>query len=178
MRGVDGDARLDEAKAVPAGVDDDVGAEAGADHGDTLGSSLQQVGQELELPVLAETVLPGGQRLNVWPAGSSEEVRDDAGQSQLLRHGLAILLGPPGVRTEDIVAPHQPFPTQRGTKPERASRDWWWRPELPVDGQISQLVHLLLLLAGQVGLEGREGSRGILVVRLGGRTNPGRYNYY
>ena len=93
---MDGDASLDETKAVPAGVDDDVGAEAGADHGDTLSSSLQQVRQQFELPVLAEAVLPerqgsiGGQ----WGDGGDppEEVRKNAGQSQLLRHLLAILL--------------------------------------------------------------------------------------
>ena len=117
MRGVNGDARLDEAKAVPAGVDDDVGAVAGADHGDTLSSSLQQVRQQFELPVLAETVLPGGQGVNVGPARTPEEVRKDAGQLKLLGHLLAIFLSPARVRSKDIVAPQQPFPTQRGTIP-------------------------------------------------------------
>ena len=118
---VDGDARLDEAKAFPAGVNDDVGAEAGADHGDTLSSSLQQVRQKFELPVLAKNILPrrqgfiGGQWGDGW--GPSEEVRKDAGQLQLLGHLLAIFLSPARVRSKDIVAPQQPFPTQRGTIP-------------------------------------------------------------
>ena len=112
VRRVDGDASLDETKAVAAGVDDDVGAEAGPDSGDTLSSSLQQVGQQLELPVLAEAVLPGGQVGDVGPGLTSEEVRQDAGQAELLRHLLTILLSPPGVRTKDIVAPQQPLSTE------------------------------------------------------------------
>ena len=112
MRGVDGDARPDETKAVPAGVDDDVGAEAGPDHGDTLSSSLQQVRQQLELPVLAQTVLPGGQGVNVGPGLTPEEVRNDAGEVELLGHLLAVLLSSPGVWAEDIVAPQQPLSTE------------------------------------------------------------------
>ena len=118
VRGVDGDASLDEPKAVRAGVDDDVGAVAGADHGDALCSSLQQVRQQLELPVLSEDVLPERKRVNVGPALAPEEVREDAGEVKLLSHLLTILLSPARVWTKDIVAPQQPFPTERGTKPE------------------------------------------------------------
>ena len=77
---MDGDASLDEPKAVRAGVDDDVGAVAGADHGDALCSSLQQVRQQFKLPVLSEDVLPENQRVDVGPALAPEEVREDAGE--------------------------------------------------------------------------------------------------
>ena len=41
-----------------------------------------------------------------------------AGQAELLRHLLTILLSPPGVRTKDVVAPQQPLSTERRTKSE------------------------------------------------------------
>ena len=121
--GMDANSRLHQTHAICAGVDHHVGAEAGAHHGHALGPPLYEVGQQLELPVLSYTAsfvaLPGrrsGQLIR--PGETSEEVWEDAGEAELLRDVLAVLLGTAGVWTEDVVTPHQPPRTQRRPIPQ------------------------------------------------------------